>query len=567
MAAHIPRLALLVAAIVGMSFPSRAHAWAHAQVSTATADVALRPDGAIRVHLTLRVRVLGGWLTELEVAGLDPGLRDAADSPPTFTTATLEPVEFDAVAESGGRYVFRFPRGRSPRVGEYVADVTYDAVLEPTGADAELARFRWTFPGWAAGLDDVRLRFSLPGAAHLEGDRETGVQVEERTEGERRLVELHRMHLPRSTPWSATFALPRSLVPAAILPPAAAQVAAIGTVTSHDGRPQPAMRYLSVALVLIALVKRVGFDRRARARRAHARPLLPMPAPLAVLLLLALGVAADQTWTRHPELAFVALASVVLMAVQRVATRPTAARLGAFHAATRDERRSARFSAFLEAFAPDALVDATRPLGLLCVGGLTVVLARLHAFGPVDSVDAVFTVPHALVLLFVLGFFGGHGMLPMSVDRKLVRLEAVAKALRIPAGHGEGFAFNFAVHRDAKGNAQDARLRFFMTHRAKGLVRLDVTIVERPTLGGYVARPVVLCVVRQGSDAERILAMSLDEAQVRTAPGGRRARILPLGPATFAIVDRLAVEAPTVAVHGPRPTSLSLVQAPQGAAL
>lgn len=541
---------LFVVCMIALLFaaPGEARAWANAQISTASAEVDVAPDGSVHVAMNLSVRVIGGWLTELEVAGLDRGLTMDESQPVSFSRANGGPVPFSVTSDSSGRVAFVFPRSAAPRAGDYVARFAYTASIAESGiaaADDDRVRYAWTFPAWATGLDAVVLTLRTPGGAVVDRSEEdslTGVTVESAEDGggQQRFV-LRRLFLPRSIPWTVAFTLPREAVPTDLRPVAAPRPPSAVVATSRDGRPQPSTRIVCAVFALVAVLKHVTFVRRARARGAVPRPLVPIRSSLVVVpLLLGACAVAAMFWAQAPEVALAALVLVVLLSVQRPARRTRAARLGSFRATTPADVRSARWTTFVDSVAPASLFDASRAVGLLVACVVVGALAWLHLREPADSIDAVFSVPHALALLFLLFCVGGSSMVPMSVEERLEKLACVARTLRLPTDAGRLFAFHLAMHRDVHESGQDARLRLYSEHRAPGLVRLDVALVERATLGGFVASPVLLIVVRQGSEAERILARALPSQSVKAAPGGRRARVLPLRPATWAVADRLA---------------------------
>lgn len=530
-----------------LASPGRASAWANAQISTAGAEVDVAADGSVQVAMNLSVRVIGGWLSELEVAGLDRGLLLSEAVPATFARASGGPVPFSIASDATGRVAFSFPRNAGPRAGDYVARFAYTASIAEGGigpGEGDRVRYAWTFPAWATGLDAVVVTLRAPAGSTLERTDEeslTGVTVESVQDGSGERFVLRRLFLPRSIPWTVAFSLPRASVPAALRPAVEAPAPRAVVATSRDGRPQPSTRLVCIVFGVVAVLKHLAFARRARRRGAEPRPLLPFRSPLVVVpMVLAACIGAALSWSHAPEAAFACLGFVVLLVAQRPARRTRASRLGSFRSSSAPELRAARWSSFVDSLEPASLLDATRPLGFVVAALVVAGLAWLHLREPADSSDAVFSVPHALALLFLLFCVATISMIPMSVDERLEKLADVARGLRMPTDAGRLFGFRLAVHRDAHDHAQDARLRMFSEQRARGLVRLDVALVERATLGGYVSTPVLLVVVRQGSEAERILARALPSQSVKAAPGGRRARVLPLRPSTWAVADRLA---------------------------
>jgi len=551
------RLLAIVFLFVSALAPSRAHAWVHAQVSSAKASVRAGGDGALRVAVELDVHVMGGYLRELEVAGLDRPMALEASSPASFARASGEPIPFELVVDDSGRVVFRFDERHAPRVGDYVATFAYGSVLGEgaIGAiDGDRVRYAWTFPAWAAGLDSVDIELFAPTGAVAAAIEESGLDGSPRIEsvGGETILRFHRSYLPRGVSWPVAFALPRERVPAAIRPPAPSAPRVASIATSRDGRPQPLTRVVVAVFVIVAVIKRVSFARLAKRSEATPKPLVPVPLVAAVALIVGFGVLAQHAWRSIPEVTLGALVSIVALVAQRTARRSSTSRLGAFRPATSADRRRATWERFVMALGPSSWFDATRVVGFIAFAAVAIVLLRLHLREAADSVDALFSIPHAILLLFVLFLVGSARLVPMRVSARLLELESVARSIRIPDELPLGI--RLSMHRDANDVAQDVRLRFVSEHRLPGLVRLDVALVERETLGGYTARPVVLVVVRQGSEAERALVRYAGATSIRTAPGGRRARVLPLARATYTLIERLtaAPEAkPEVRVQEP----------------
>jgi hypothetical protein len=148
-----------------------------------------------------------------------------------------------------------------------------------------------------------------------------------------------------------------------------------------------------------------------------------------------------------------------------------------------------------------------------------------------------------------------RAQLPSSVAERVCALVSLARRFpatiaTVPAG------LQLVLHRDAQGRGQDARLRIVTDHRVKGLVRLDVAMADYRRLGRFVREPVLLVVTREGSEAEDRVAVALKSAPFRTAPGGRRARTLPLarmGVVVDAVCSLGASAQPSVGVTKPPP--------------
>ena len=131
-----------------------------------------------------------------------------------------------------------------------------------------------------------------------------------------------------------------------------------------------------------------------------------------------------------------------------------------------------------------------------------------------------------LALLVPLFFNGTGGQLPLSPLERLGHLLAWANRPSLPADLPLGL--RPTLHLDSKGGWQDARIRLVSDERADGLIRLDLVLGDREVAYGYAAEVVLLIVTRPASAAEAVLTRRLAHLPAYDAPGGRRARVLPL---------------------------------------
>ncbi|MCZ7682239.1 MAG: hypothetical protein M5U28_26990 [Sandaracinaceae bacterium] len=152
--------ALVVVAALCAAAPARA--WTDAAVRSVQARVELRPDASARVTLTATVRVHGGWLEGLELAGLDPDLVLDETAPPFALDAEGQRYEPRAEVLAGGRVLLAFGRRGAPRRGTVTVTIAYATSLahratEPL-EDEGLVRVRWTLPAGAPGSTACRSR-------------------------------------------------------------------------------------------------------------------------------------------------------------------------------------------------------------------------------------------------------------------------------------------------------------------------------------------------------------------------------------------------------------------------
>ncbi|MCA9609689.1 MAG: hypothetical protein KC619_29020, partial [Myxococcales bacterium] len=285
----VPFLLLLV--------PATASAWTDAVVRSVHAEVQVDSEASAHVTLTVTVRVHGGWLEGLEIAGLDPDLVldegyevwAEGDDGETFTPR-LSLVHHDRV-----NVAFR---GRSPRRGEVRIGFAYRTSLahratEPV-EDDDRVRVAWTLPGWRAGLDGVQVDLVVPRGsvagprdAELDTGAELSMEVEELED--RTVFHFWRAHLPRTVAWTVRADVPSEAMapglrgaPIVRLPPPPPSAA-----LDREVDPTPFWMGLPALLALFALAQIVFVARRARRAGSPSRPLLFAPAIVRACLVLA----------------------------------------------------------------------------------------------------------------------------------------------------------------------------------------------------------------------------------------------------------------------------------------
>ncbi|HJK89766.1 MAG TPA: hypothetical protein RMH26_03430, partial [Polyangiaceae bacterium LLY-WYZ-15_(1-7)] len=212
--AWAPSLALGLAAwlAAGLGAPGRAHAWTDAQVRTVKAEVRVDAAARAEVQLAVEVRVRGGWLEGLEVAGLDPELALDEESL-RFVSVQGERFRPRVRVREGGRVQLRFERREAPRRGTYEVRFRYRSDLAPMARpteDGERVRVEWTLPGWEAGLDGVELTLDVPGDAAFppEDDALATIHRSRETGEGRSRLSWRRAHLPRTLPWTVAAEVP-----------------------------------------------------------------------------------------------------------------------------------------------------------------------------------------------------------------------------------------------------------------------------------------------------------------------------------------------------------------------
>lgn len=515
----------------------------------------VQPSGALKVHLTLAVHVQGGWLEGLDIAGLDPELTLEPGQDIVLVGSDGQRHRPTVDATQPGTIGLSFRRRDAPRRGEYSLELAYRAALAEGAvqpAEGGRTRYEWVLPGWRSGLDDVHVELTAPAGA--EPDDETRVgdsmvtrEIEALPDG-RVLLHFVRAHLPRTVPFRVAFLLPNELVPPERLAPAAATpLSPMTWAASGERSLDLTFATLCGIFVLLALAKLALHRRTALALGVTATglvPLAPLPRALGVL---ALGVLGAWLYPLRTDLGVLALCPIVLLVLER-APRPSGPpRLGGYLPAGSRERLWAAARVRIERYGVDRWLDASTVQGLVTLLLAVLALVAVDRFvvgqGGRRVPPGYATVLHALVPLAGLMLATTRAQLPSSVAERLCALVALARSF--PASCASvPTALQLVLHRDAQGRGQDARLRIVTEHRASGLVRLDVAIADYLRLGRYVREPVLLVVTREGSEAEERVVRALGDAPFRSAPGGRRARTLPLA-RLGAVVDAVCSELPT----------------------
>ncbi len=528
----MPALAVLL-------FAPSARAWTNAAVHHVQARVVLSGDASAHVTLTADVRVHGGWLEGLEMAGLDPDLVLDEEQPPWAVDESGQRYHPRAEVRDGGRVLLSFPH--SPHRGRVSVQIAYRTSLahratEPVEGEPRV-RVRWTLPAWRSGLDGVQIDVVAPPGSRMgPGDDGKGgpsmtTEVVDEPEGIR--LSWRRAHLPRTLSWTVAVDVPAEAMvpelrgsPVVTPPPAPVSPRAATPVD-----PAPYWLVLAVALALACLVKIVSVAGLARRSRARARPLVPLPGALRAPI--ALGFAAMASWAgpEQPFAGLAALAGGTLLATYRRADPGAGSQLGAWRPVDTRWLRAARRSRWLSFLSPGALLDATTPLGAITLVSWSVLPFVVAA--PLSNVVRASVACLALPL-FLTGTRIAFPTGPADALAILLRL-----ARRLPS-LPEDMGLRPVVHVDVRGAVQDARVRTVLTRRPRGLLRLDLVVIEAARGGRFVRRLAVLVLTRDGSAAEKALTEAMADVDAESSPGGRRVvRVLPFDRDPGPILARL----------------------------
>lgn len=511
---------LAVAASAAFAAAPRARAWTDASVTSVAADVTVPREGRATVALTIHVRVRGGWLEQLELVGLDPGLELLSEPSPIAVDADGVTHVPTARVEPDGRVLFAFVREDAPHRGDVSLSLAYRARLAPElDPERETVRIRWTLPPWEAGLDGASLVLHVPGRATLPDEIACpSCDVSSTYADGVTSVTLHRTHLPRATPWDVALDVPRdvlALPPIVRPPPLVARVPAASPAW-------PTVLALAVVLAVLGFAKRMLF-RRALSRRGVVVAPWSVPSALALgALAVTTTLAAFRLADLGPLGAAAGLAVLVALALRGTPAGSGWPRAGAFRSATRAELTAAgraRHDGWLSAA---SLLDATTPLGALVLVGLGAAAYVLAPRAAPQMVPLVRALPVLAAPLFVTST---RFHLPPTAADRLRALARIASRLRVP----DGVALDLVVHEDGQGVAQETRLRLALAEPIDGLGRLDVAISVARGAGGFALEPVCLATVSAAGRLSQAIADAGLDGDAMTAPGGRRvAHVLPL---------------------------------------
>jgi hypothetical protein len=554
---HLP--ALLLLALLFAAFPARA-AWVETRVTAHSAVVDVERNGTATVAHELGIRLRGGPLSELSVAGVDG---DAEPLPDATLICTDDPkfgvVPLLVERQPDGSLKLTVTRERGLRTGSYVFRFSYRTdllkreLIRRMGNHVEL---RWVGPRFEDGLDSARVTFRIPEAGVAptlpspgsgvgtvsELDELGGVFVGNlrRAPGKDEL-EVVRPHVARGEPalwrvWVADAALDAFK--------AGAAPKQRTTIISHELGESPRERlswllgavFAGLSFGLLCFAKWRGFQAAAQLRQAEARALVPLAAgPRAALagVLVGLAVIAGGRWD-EPTL----VGALLLLAMACAALYATPGRA--------EPRGPGQWLPLSEtdAFAsrPDSLpgrfLDAGRLPGALLLLGLCGAFVAAHvvvrAHSPYRAVELLM----GGALLLPVFLTGRARELPVAVGgdpanllrRLLARLQqrgrrAVPLA-RLPHGSSA---------------ADEVRLLVQLRGMLPGFLALELGTEHAVGPFGLVVEPYALLRVREGSPCAEALAGKLSFQRGRK-PEERVALLwpkLPTASEALALIDEL----------------------------
>lgn len=532
---------VVASVVVGLTLAAGVvHAAGWQEIHQSSDDVRLDvgADGVATVQHHLRYRVVAGHFKTLEATGFDPRMEFATDAVVSCVSCEkggLETVaHVEPVAKAPGAIRLTLDDAKGLGRGTYEAIVKYRVDLVATkmlSRDGALWKLAWTSPVAIEGQDGARVTFDLPAGPtepRLAGTDDSVTTLSTLRRGaDRDELELVRAHVPRgeAATWAVRVdpkAFPRVVSPELRpAPPREVETPAMLSSSFSHVLVPAGMAVIAGLLAALLRAKQRAVHAAASARKAIARPLLPLPSVIAPF---AYGVVA--------ALAFVTLlwSSPIAGALLVVLAMALAA-----HRAPRTVRRPrgpgswkavAAKEALLPAAVPGSAFDlATRKGALAFVllwCGVIVIAWALRAQVP-HIVIALPLAAMSLVPIFVTGTRSQLPPTPAELAARILRPTRDALAKTMDLAHVQLDVLVRMI--DKQGQFDEVRLVCAPCDRTPGL-----RAVELASAG--VAFPEVLVRFDDGSAAAarvRQLAAGLPIVPGRT-PEERVLRIAPVEP-------------------------------------
>lgn len=548
-----------LAAIFGLAlffaaFP--AHAWVETRVTGHSAVVDVERNGTATVTHELGIRLRGGPLSELPVAGVDSDAEPLPDATLVCTDdAKFGTVPLTVERKPDGSLKLTVERERGLRTGSYVFRFSYRTqllkreLIRRVGSHVEL---RWVGPRFEDGLDSARVTFRIPEASVApalptpgsstgtinELDELGGVFVGNlrRAPGKDEL-EIVRPHVARGEPalwrvWVADSTFDAFAAGTSPKPQTALASRELGE------SPRERLSWLLGALGaglcfgLLLFAKWRGFQAAAALRHAQAAALVPLSVGVRTALagvLLGLSVIAGGRWDEPT------LVGALLLGAMACAT--LYARSG--RAAPRGPGQWLPLSE-ADAFARDRLrlpgryLDASTLAGKAVLAGLLLCLIALHFVVRKHS-------PYRAVELLL----GGAVLLPVFLTGRARELPVLpggdpqGTLRRLLAGLRRSGLRAVPVARLPLGSSCADELRLLVQPRGAlaGFQAIEVGADHAVGLGGIVAEPYVMLRVREGSACAATLLGQLAFQRGRKA----EERVAVLRPKLPTVAETLAL--------------------------
>jgi hypothetical protein len=416
------RLCAFALGLGALATAPSARAWTDARVETAGAHLDVLPGGRARVSLRLGVRVSGGWLSRLELAGLDPGLVLDRDKPPSLSSEDGQKLQPETRLERDGRLVITFPsRSRAPRRGRHSLVLTYLTSLVSEPSRDGQRTMRWALPAFRADLRDVEVSVNAPLGAQPSAEGNDGATtISHWPRGERTVLRWQRAQLPRTLAFSAAFRVPAS---AAGRPAAAALAGQPERAPTFGG----AAAWAAFALLMLVGAKCAAVGASCRHERVRALPLLGLRGLPRALVASSLALAAAWLYGVQPLLGGATFAALSACALERSLLPVPAAQPRWTRARIALELTRLRRTRLRRLFGAAAWLDATTPLGLgslTCCWALVLLRANLGA-----GIDVWL---EALLAATPLWFSATRRALPPTTLERLYAQHARAESASAP---------------------------------------------------------------------------------------------------------------------------------------
>lgn len=346
-------LALLLALLAPAS---AAYAWTEARIESAAAHVDVVGERAL-VSLELQVRVDGGWLTRLDLRGLEPDLVLDTTKPAYVLTEDGRKLAPAVRTDGSGQVMLTFPDPkRAPRRGRHLVGLVYAAPLATAGTADSAPTSAWSLPAFLHDLREARIEVRAPrGSTPVLREHDSPGATTVHDLGGHTTLVLDAEHVPRGVSLELAFVRPDGAPSELPSPDAeASPVASRGELGA-----------LALCVLLACALKRRTVRRLAREHGALPVPLAKLPRHVSALLGAALCAAFVASYARAPGVALLALVLAVTVSLDRRferAARATAAPWprGAALAVALGRARRARASRLLGS---GAWLDATTPSG------------------------------------------------------------------------------------------------------------------------------------------------------------------------------------------------------------
>jgi hypothetical protein len=516
--------ALLSLATFLAAFSARA-AWVETRPTAYSATVDVERNGAATVSQELGIRLRGGPLSELSLAGVDSDAEPLPDATVICTDdQKFGTVPLSVTREPDGSLKLTVERERGLRTGSYVFRFSYRTQLQKrdlirrTGSHVEL---RWVGPRFEDGLDSARVTFRIPeasaapvlpspgssGAAVNELDELGGVFVGNlrRAPGKDEL-EIVRPHVARGEPalWRVWVA---DSVFESFASPTAARAPSVLTSRELGDSPPERLAWLGGALAagiaygLLLFAKWRGFLAAAELRNAEARAVVPLPAGLRATLggvCMALAVIAGGRWDEPTLVGALLLGAMGCAALYAKPGRALPRGPGQWLPLSETDA-----FARTEQGLPGRYLDGSRWHGAVVLSALLGAGLVLHFLERVHS-------PYRAVEL-LLGF---ATLLPVFLTGRVRELPVVPGSdpqrtlARLLRGLKRRSLRAVPLARLPLGSSTPDELRLLVQPRGalSGLMAIEIGADHALGLGGVVTEPYCLLRVREGSACAQALA-------------------------------------------------------------